>query len=98
MVSSTKGRTGGWTLSCDLAEMTLFDIYQAVGEPALFAMGIRNESSECLIEKAVNKTLADSLQQAESLLMERFETITLQMLYDEFSRDLAAARKVPAGP
>ncbi len=93
LVNSSKGRSGGWTLNCDLVEVTLLDIYQAVGEPALFAVGIRNESSTCLIEKAVNKALADSLQQAESLLLRRFEAITLQLLYEGFSKDLAAAKR-----
>lgn len=93
LVSATKGRTGGWTLTCHLSDITLLEIYRAVGEPALFAIGTRNASSGCLIEKAVNEAMAESLTQAESLLMQRFEAITLQMLYEGFSKDLAIVRK-----
>lgn len=92
LVSSTKGRTGGWVLTCDLAEITLLQIYEAVGEPAIFAMGYRNESSRCLVEKAVNTALYDSLQDAERLLLERFAALSLQTLYEDFSRDMATVR------
>lgn len=95
LVSSSKGRAGGWKLTCNLSEITLLDVYQAVGEPTLFAIGSRNESSTCLIEKAVNEVLFDSLAQAEALLLERFGAITLQMLYGGFSRDMAAMRQGP---
>ncbi len=93
LVGSSKGRAGGWTLTCDLSEVTLLDIYQAVGEPTIFAMGSRNESSTCLVEKAVNGALADSLKEAELLLLGRFAAITLEALYEEFSRDLADIRR-----
>ncbi len=43
-VSSAKGHGGGWVLSCSLAAVTLGDIHNAVGAPALLAMGNRTES------------------------------------------------------
>lgn len=92
LVAATKGRSGGWTLTCDLSEVTLLDVYRAVGEPTVFAIGARNESPGCLVEKAVNAALSDSLQVAESYLLERFAAITLQTLYEGFNRDMAAVR------
>jgi len=92
MVGSSKGRTGGWTLTCDLAEITLLDVYQAVGEPTIFAMGSRNESSGCLVENAVNRALSDSYQEAEALLLKRFGAITLQTLYEDFGRGMDEVR------
>ena len=89
LIDSTKGRTGGWTLSCELSEITLLDIYQAVGNPTIFAMGSRNESPGCLVEKIVNEALSDPFSEAESLLFERFEAITLQNLYECFSGESA---------
>ncbi len=92
LVTSSKGRAGGWALACDLAQVSLLDVYEAVGEPAIFAMGYRRASSGCLVEKAVNNALADSLAAAESLLMTRFGNVTLQSLYEDFSKDMAGVR------
>ncbi|MEM7098685.1 MAG: Rrf2 family transcriptional regulator [Pseudomonadota bacterium] len=92
LVGSTRGRMGGWTLTCTLSEITLLDIYKGVGAPALFAMGSRNESSQCLVEKAVNGALADSFVEAETFLLERFGQTTLQTLHESFSRDMAAVK------
>src|ERR1700722_12716139 len=53
-VRSEKGHGGGWTLARDLAEITLRDIYDALGRPSLLAMGNRTEAPGCLVEQAVN--------------------------------------------
>ena len=93
LVESTKGRAGGWKLARDLSQVTLLDVYQAVGEPTIFAMGPRHEASNCLVEKAVNAALSDTFESAQKLLMDRFAAITLQQLHDGFSKDMAAIRK-----
>ena len=36
-VSSAKGHGGGWVLSCPLTDITLRDIYEALGAPTLLA-------------------------------------------------------------
>src|SRR3982750_2681217 len=56
-VRSEKGHGGGWTLARDLAEMSLRDIYHALGDPALLAIGNRTEAPGCLVEQAVNTAL-----------------------------------------
>ncbi len=58
----------------------------------MFAMGARNESPGCLVEKAVNEAISDAFKEAEALLLERFGAITLQDIYEGFSRDMAAVR------
>ena len=40
-VRSEKGHGGGWTLARDLATISLRDIYEALGQPSLFAVGNR---------------------------------------------------------
>ncbi|MEM7078817.1 MAG: Rrf2 family transcriptional regulator [Pseudomonadota bacterium] len=92
LVRSTKGRTGGWTLTSNLSDITLLDIYRAVGHPALFAIGPRNQSSQCLVEQAVNDALASAIDEAEQTLLQQFEQISLQTLYERFSRDMKAVR------
>jgi DNA-binding IscR family transcriptional regulator len=79
-VQSEKGHGGGWVLSCDLAKVTLRDIYTALGSPSLLAIGNRTESPGCVVEQAVNAALGTSFDAAEALLLERLGAVTLATL------------------
>lgn len=59
--------TGGWILACDLALVTLRDIYAALGSPTLLAVGNRTETPGCAVEQAVNAALRKSFDEAEAL-------------------------------
>lgn len=85
-VSSAKGHGGGWVLSCSLARVTLGDIHNAVGAPALLAIGNRTESPGCAVEQAVNAALDGVCDEAEALLLKRFNSITLADLSKDFHR------------
>lgn len=85
-VSSAKGHGGGWVLSCTLSRVTLGDIHNAVGAPALLAMGNRTESPGCAVEQAVNAALDGVCEEAEALLLKRFNSITLADLSKDFHR------------
>lgn len=80
-VRSEKGHGGGWALSCDLSNVTLHDIYLALGSPALVSIGKRSDASDCLVEQAVNASLDQTLQEAERLMIARFGEVTLARLY-----------------
>lgn len=88
-VDSVKGHGGGWTITCDLDTVTLRDIYDAVGSPAVFAMGNRADNPECLVEQAVNEALDDAFREAQALLIDRLATISLADLSSDFGRRLA---------
>lgn len=90
-VRSEKGHGGGWTLARDLAEITLLDVYRAVGEPQLFAIGPSTEHPECLVEQAVDAAMGDAMHAAEALLLERFGDVTLGDLARDFDRRYRAA-------
>ena len=79
-VRSEKGHGGGWTLARDLSQITLRDIYAALGSPLLFAIGNRTEAPDCLVEQAVNAALNSALHDAETLLLARLGDVTLAML------------------
>jgi DNA-binding IscR family transcriptional regulator len=79
-VSSEKGHGGGWQLSCDLHKVTLHDVYVTLDCPPIFAMGNRNDSPDCLVEKAVNTAMNEAFRAAENLLLERLEKVTLAEL------------------
>ncbi|MEB2844359.1 transcriptional regulator [Rhizobiales bacterium RZME27] len=84
-VTSEKGHGGGWTLARSLDELTLLDIYRAVGEPSVFAVGPAYDMPGCVIEQAVNTTLKDVFAEAEQLLLQRFAGVTLVEIARDFS-------------
>jgi DNA-binding IscR family transcriptional regulator len=88
-VRSEKGHGGGWTLDCDLARVTLRDIYAALGEPSLLAIGNRTESPGCLVEQAVNAALTDAFDAAQALLLARLGEVTLAQLSADFHARMA---------
>lgn len=89
LVSSSKGHGGGWVLARDPAQVSLRDVYVALGSPEPFAMGNRSEAPTCLVEQAVNVALDDAFRDAEALLLARMERVTLAMLAEDFHRRLA---------
>ncbi len=79
-VHSGKGHGGGWRLARPLNEITFLDVYQALNRPTLFAIGNRNERTDCMIQKNVNAALSETMAQAEVLFIERFGEVTLNTL------------------
>lgn len=77
IVASTKGHDGGWRLLHPAADVTLRQIYAAMGESLL----IRTESDPgditCGIVRTVNTVMGDFIADAEDLLAARLERVTL---------------------
>ncbi len=93
-VRSEKGHGGGWTLTRRLDELTLHDIYEALGRPALLAIGNRSQAPICLVEQAVNAALDETFDAVEALLLDRLRGVTLADLDTDF-RARFAARATP---
>ena len=77
IVRSEKGHGGGWSLARKLDEVTLADVYNALGLSAPFTIGHRGQTPKCLLERAANRALAGAMAEAEALLMDRFRRITV---------------------
>ncbi|QHQ34127.1 RrF2 family transcriptional regulator [Algicella marina] len=92
IVTSSRGHAGGWTITANLREVSLRDLHGALGEPAIFAIGNRNETPDCLVEQAVNAALDGAFQDAEALLLERFADVSLSDLAADFARRHAERR------
>lgn len=92
-VCSEKGHGGGWMLACDLSELTLRDVYEALGEPPLLAIGNRTEAPGCLVEQTVNAALGGAFDEAEAMLLSRFGAVTLAQLSADFHKRLAAHKQ-----
>lgn len=91
-VASGKGQGGGWTLRVPLSDITLLDVYRALGEPELFAFGLSDENPHCLVEQAVNDAVRDTIAEARRTLLTRFADIRLSDIADDFEhrfRDMA---------
>ena len=77
LVRAVKGHGGGWTLARPLARISLGDVYDALGAPTVFAMEHRAENPKCLIERAVNREMADAFSAAHAVLVKRFRAVSL---------------------
>lgn len=92
LVASARGPSGGWRIAADLSQVTLRQLHDLLGEPAVFAIGNRHEAPDCLVEQAVNAALDDAFTRAEALLLARFAEITLADLAADFARRHARVR------
>jgi DNA-binding IscR family transcriptional regulator len=95
-VHSEKGHGGGWTIACDLGVITLRDVYDALDEPELLALGNRTEAPSCLVEQAVNAALGETFDAAKALLLRRFGEISLAALSADFHTRIAERGGSPA--
>lgn len=86
IVKSEKGHGGGWALARPLADVTLADVYDALGKPALFNIGNRIESPGCVVELAVNRAIGKTLDDAEALVLEQLRAVTMADLAADVRR------------
>lgn len=76
-VTSTAGRNGGWMLSADPDKITVLDIYEALEEPVIFAVGPSVDHPGCAIEKSINGAIDVALAQAAGALLREFSQVRL---------------------
>jgi DNA-binding IscR family transcriptional regulator len=91
-VRSEKGHGGGWSLADAWGQISLKDIYDALGCPPLLAIGNRTEAPGCLVEKVVNAALDQTFHDAEALLLARLGEVTLATLSADFHARLVGRR------
>lgn len=94
LVRSARGHGGGSQLARDAAAITLHDIYLAVGAPPLVQVGARASAGGCPIQQLVDNALLDGARQAQRLLEQRLQTVTLDRLGADFARHLAHHRSL----
>ena len=83
-VRSEKGHGGGWSIACDLSQVSLLDIHRAVGGPTLFAIGNESDNPDCAVAQVVNIAIDDALREAEALLLDRLGAVSLAELATAF--------------
>ncbi len=92
LVSSGKGHGGGWVLARHLKDLSVGDVYRALGAPNFFQFHHRSEKPTCLLEKSVNAALDEARADAEELLLRRLDSIPLSRLADQLRHHHAKAR------
>lgn len=94
LVSSGKGHGGGWVLVKKLKDLSVGDVYRALGAPNFFQFQHRNEHPTCLLERSVNSALDEARADAEAVLLKRLDQISLASLAHEVRAHVdAKARK-----
>lgn len=69
-VKSTGGPGGGWVLACDLNDLTVRDVYEAIGHTAPFVIGLADDNRTCPVEAAVNHHINEVLDSAENTFLQ----------------------------
>ncbi len=88
-VRSVKGHGGGWSLTAKLDDITMLDVHRALGENRIFALGPADPNPMCLVEQAVNGSLARAMHEAETLLLRRLSDVTLADIAADFDKRFA---------
>ena len=83
-VDSEKGPGGGWSLIKPLHDISLYDIYLAVGEPSIFAIGNEHSAPDCLVELVVNRALDHAFFEAQEVLIKNLKATQLDQLAHDF--------------
>ena len=89
LVRSAPGHGGGWTLARSPREITLQEVYAAIGERLASSPTREAIGSGCLLEARVHQALGDVYEEIEVLLQERLARITLSDLVCDLARDEA---------
>ncbi|MFN7023961.1 MAG: Rrf2 family transcriptional regulator [Pseudorhizobium sp.] len=92
-VRSERGHGGGWSLARSLSEITLRDVYRAIGDPPMFAFGPASDRPDCLVEQAVNAAVNDVLQEAHALVLARLGQVTLADVAADFDQRMKTAKR-----
>lgn len=83
IVDASKGPNGGWMLSRPAQDITLRQVYEAMGERLL----VRTESDpgdkSCAIVRSVDRVMTEFLEDAEALLAARLERTRLSDIAGE---------------
>ncbi len=103
IVRSEKGHGGGWSLERALENVTMRDVYEALGITDVFTIGTRTESPGCFVEQAVNRAMKGALDASESVLLQQLGGLSLAAIAAEVASRGANARaprtrrKAPGG-
>lgn len=80
LVTSDAGAGGGWSLARAIDDVTIGDVYEALGSPPALAIDIAVDHRTCPVERAVVANLGAVFQDTEKFMLERMRDVTLGTL------------------
>ena len=83
-VTSSRGQGGGWTLATSLDEISLLELYDALGSPSLFAIATSEDTPRCLLEQAANSAVDRALAAAEETFRAALSEVAVADLAADF--------------
>lgn len=83
LVDSKRGAGAGWTLSRDLAAITLLDVYDVVEPGPVFALHRSIPDPECVVGHGIGPALASVYGEIEATLREELARTTLEDILRE---------------
>ncbi|PNH91299.1 Rrf2 family transcriptional regulator [Vibrio diazotrophicus] len=83
-VMSSKGHHGGWVLTKPLEDITLLELYEALGMPRLFAISSESDNSTCLVQQIADESLNNALEISRHVFIAQLEKVTLAELNKQF--------------
>lgn len=78
IVTSEKGHGGGWVVNKHPSEISFSDVFNALGEKLIPNAPELDENDQCLIMKTLALVMRDFLNDAEQLLDEKLQKISLE--------------------
>ena len=90
IVGSSKGHGGGWYLEKPLADLSLTDVYSALGEPKLFAIGASDDTPTCLLERSANAATQRALDAARESFLQTLASQSVEDLIELSRAEIAA--------
>jgi Rrf2 family protein len=87
IVTSTKGHGGGWSVARPPADISLREVYVALGEQGALTSPPESDAPPgCAIEAVVARSLDGFYAEMETLLLQRLEGVTIADLLPGFIR------------
>jgi Rrf2 family protein len=78
LADSRRGAGAGWTLSRDLATITLLDVYEAIEPGPIFALHRSTPDPECVVGHGIGPAMAGVYDEIETTLRKELAKTTLE--------------------
>ncbi|MET9494451.1 Rrf2 family transcriptional regulator [Streptomyces sp. NPDC006552] len=78
LVDSRRGAGAGWTLSRELKEVTLLDVYEAIEPGPIFALHRSTPDPECVVGRGIGPALTCVYGEVEAVLRRELARTTLE--------------------
>ena len=88
LVASIKGHGGGWHLQSSTAEISLWEVYTALGSPNVFAIGAPEPASPCLLEHAATEATRAALEAARRVFEHELKGVSVAELANRMKTEV----------